>query len=177
MRWLLLMALVPCCKRQATIAAEDAVTPVVDAGAMLAVDAPSDAPMDVVDPDACVPGDVWDVKIEQKNRWRPEYKIALPGALEVVVPRMGVRKAIYPDCGMTGGGCGDCTKPYDRARISCKLEPNRVTIDIGIDDVGPTWVVVEQRGNLIMADWSEDGHKRSEVAVMLPCAVKVRFVR
>jgi len=172
------------CKKPQPIVPEDSGVVIVDAGIDSAIDAAPDAVGDA-DTDACVPGDTWDAKIEIKNKWRPDIKMMLPGSLDVVVPRMGARKAIFSDCGMTGGGCGDCTKPYDSTRISCKLDPSRVKIDIGIDDQGPTWVVLEQRGNFIMADWTEEPgiggvgtpQKHSEIAITLPCAVKIRFVR
>jgi hypothetical protein len=172
------------CKKPQPIAGEDVAR--VEVGIDAAFDSGTDAPSDVpdADPDACVPGDTWDARIEQKNRWRPEIKMMLPGSLDVVIPRMGLRKAVYPDCGMTGGGCGDCSKPASPDRISCDLKSTRVNVQIGIDDVGPTSVTIVQRGDKVFADWSEEvgvsggtARKWTDLVVTLPCAVKIRFVR
>lgn len=80
-----------------------------------------------------------------------------------------------------------CSKRHDPNNISCDLTGARVKVDVGVDDMGPTWVEVFQRGNTIVAEWTLGGiydpsspiktTKRTDVLLTLPCAVKVRFVR
>lgn len=138
--------------------------------------------------DGCVPGETWDARVRVRKTWHRDLDMMLPGPLELVIPRLGLQKAIYADCAITGGGCGDCTKPYSADMISCNLTPARVRVDIGIDDVGPTYVEVVQRGDTVIALWTHGamsggpGNRpppthSTEVLAKLPCAVNVRFVR
>ena len=138
--------------------------------------------------DACVPGETWDARVRVRKTWHADLKMTLPGPLELVIPRLGLQKAIYADCAITGGGCGDCSKPFSADTISCNLTPARVRVDIGIDDVGPTYVEVAQRGDTVVASWTHGamgggpGNRPQpthsiEVLAKLPCAVNVRFVR
>jgi hypothetical protein len=144
---------------------------------------------DGADGDACVPGDVWDARIRVRKTWHGAAQMKLQGPLELVVPRAHARKIIYEDCGMTGGGCGDCGKAPVRDGISCERTPSHVHVDIGLDDVGPTYVEIVQRGRFIVAEWTRGGWlggpgtgpaaptRSTRVLLTLPCAVRVRFVR
>lgn len=191
---LALCAALAACKTPAPIAKDT-----IDAGTMKRADAPdaqadaSDASADAEadasdDPDACVPGDTWEAKVRVRNTWHPMVNMTMQGPLEVFIPRTGARATIFQDCGTTGGGCGDCSKPYAPDHISCKLEPGRARVDVGLDDIGPTHVDVVQRGDTVYADWTWGGifdptdpnvgsRKESKVLLKLPCSVKLRFVR
>jgi hypothetical protein len=137
--------------------------------------------------DACAPGETWEARVVVRKTWHANASMMLQGPLELVVDRIGIRKTIYPDCGITGGGCGDCSKPIDPTRISCDLAPTHARVSIGIDDVGPTSVNVVQRGDAIVAEWTTSPSfddppetkptSRSETLAKLPCAVTIRFVR
>jgi len=183
-----LLAALAGCEKAAVITADRAA-----GGAVVVADASQDAPLDAdadadAGTDACVAGEIWDAKVRWRKTWHAEIGTMLPGPLELVVPRMGVRKPIYPDCAMAGGGCGDCSRPPSPDSVSCELTATHVTVDVGIDDVGPTYVEVVQRGDAIVAKWTRGGFisganamapetKTTDVLVRLPCAVRVRFVR
>jgi hypothetical protein len=154
----------------------------VEASATSADDASGDAPAD-----ACERTETWEARVAVRKTWHAGMKMMLPGPLELLVPGHGIRHTLFEDCGMTGGGCGDCAKPYDPMMISCDLTPTHAQVHIGIDDVGETFVNVVQRGNTIVAEWTEGGmvglgtpptatHSVKVVAA-LPCSVTVRFVR
>jgi hypothetical protein len=190
MRWAFLLVLAAC--KPSTIAGEDA-APMVDSATVAdatIVDATTpdviDANViDADDPDACVPGDTWDAKVELtygSDKFLP--KLIVPKTLDVVLLRTKQRKVVYGMCDQTGGGCGDCSKAH--SDMPCTLTPTHVNVVIGTDDFS-TSVNILQRNNAIVADWTtgpiEPGtgpntlSKRSEVLIKLPCAVKIRFVR
>lgn len=184
-----LLLVAACARAPARIAPDDAgarlqaeaatLAPPADAGdaAPPPLDAAADAPAD-----ACVPGETWDARIELARGWVPEVRAVTGRSLDLVVPRMGARKTIYGVCALTGGGCGDCAKPWDPAKVSCKLEPARAHVVIGTDDFA-TSVDVVQRGDAVVADWTSEAigagprTTRTEVLLKLPCAVKVKLVR
>lgn len=185
---MLLAALAGCGKAPAITADRAA------GGAVVVADASQDAPLDAAPDagdagaDACVAGETWDAKVRWRKTWHAEIGTMLPGPLELVVPRMGARRPIYPDCAMAGGGCGDCSRPPSPDSVSCELTATHVTVDVGVDDVGPTYVEVVQRGDAIVANWTRGGFvggvgtmvpetKSTDVLLKLPCAVHVRFVR
>lgn len=185
------VALVACSKPAPIIADEPARSVAAeDAGADVQPDAAHADAAAIPDAsaDACVAGETWDVKVRVRRTWHAGAQMNLQGPLELYVPRLGVRKTLFADCGMTGGGCGDCSKPYDPDVVSCMLAPDRAHVDIGLDEVGPTWVDVVARGDTIVAEWTRGGllggpgvtptsTKSTEVLLVLPCAVHVRFVR
>lgn len=179
------------CHEPAAITAErDASAPAI-ADAPHAPPAPSDAGIEAGAPDAdetdaCVPGEMWEAHVRVRKTLHDPGGM-LQGPLELVVPRLGARKTIYFDCGATGGGCGDCTRPSPGS-ITCELTPTHVRVDIGVDDQGPTFVDVEQRGNAVVAFWTygrmpydpgdtEPPTHETKTLVKLPCAVKIRFTR
>jgi hypothetical protein len=148
-----------------------------------------DASADADDPDACVPGDTWDAKMEityGPDRYMP--KMITQRTLDVVLLRTKQRKTVYPICAQTGGGCGDCSKPHTADGVSCVLTPTHAYVEIGTDDFSTT-VNIVQRGNSIVADWTRGPiaptpgatgptyDKSTDVLIKLPCAVKIRFVR
>lgn len=170
------------CKHEAPIIAEDVVVAADTSDASDASEKPETTPSD-----ACALTETWEAKVVVRKTWHATQRLTLPGPLEVVVPRLHLRKTLYEDCGMTGGGCGDCTKLHDPARISCDLSPDHVRVDVGVDEVGPTFVDLTQRGDALVADWTEGGMvglatppkptHRTETIATLPCSVKIRFVR
>ena len=178
-------ALLSCRSHAAAIVAEDAPSPtVVATDAADVADAAAEA--EAAAGDACAQSQTWDVRVTVRKTWHASAKMMLPGPLEVVVPRLNLRKTLYEDCGMTGGGCGDCSKPYDPMMISCNLTPTHAEVHIGVDEVGPTYVDVLQRGDTLVAEWTEGGlvspgqpsttTHRTETVTHLPCSVRVRFI-
>lgn len=173
------------CKKMAPITADPVDSAAVavaafDAGSVSDSGAVADSAADAGS-DACVPGEEWEATVRVRKTWHATLRMNVEGPLELVVPRAGI-KNIYPDCAITGGGCGDCAKPYQPGQISCDLSQAHAKIDIGVDDTGPVFVDVVQRGDVIYADWTYDmgamgTSKKSDVLMKLPCAVKIRFVR
>jgi hypothetical protein len=149
MRWTTLFALaaLTACDGPGPIAQDPAPSTPLVVGDARAADAPPahsiadaavDAEADAADGDACAPGEVWDARVRVRKTWHDPAQMMLPGPLELVVPRAHVHETLYDDCGMTGGGCGDCSRPPTQEGVSCYRTPARVRVEIGVDDVGPT---------------------------------------